>query len=125
MSLSQPHHFRDFEELISSWKSSYRYASLSGLALKTTDGVILLFGRIILEFSEPDEFQPFRLETGDLIARKENLPIFEDTTDKIITDVAQGKISFGDEVFSLKRDGEYFSASFFPIYHPLITTGPR
>jgi hypothetical protein len=53
---------------ISSWKLSYRYVSLSSLALKTTDGVSLLFERIILEFSEPEEFQPFRLETGDLIA---------------------------------------------------------
>jgi hypothetical protein len=53
---------------ISSWKLSYRYVSLSSLALKTTDGVSLLFERIILEFSGPEEFQPFRLETGDLIA---------------------------------------------------------
>lgn len=125
MTLSQPHHFRDFEKLISSWKSSYRYASLSSLALNTTDGQVLLFGRIILEFSKPEGFQHFRLEAGDLIARIDGLPIFEDAIDKITTEVAQGEISFGNEVFSLKCDGEYFSSSFSPIYHPAITAGPR
>ena len=124
MSLSQPHHFRDFEQLILSWKSSYRYASLSSLALNTTDGQVLLFGRIILEFSQPEEFQSFRLEAGDLIARIDGLPISEDAIDKITTEVAQGIISFGDEVFSLKCNGDFWS-SFSPIYHPAITAGPR
>lgn len=125
MSLSQPQHFLDFTKLISSWKSSYRYASLSSLAIKTTDGVVLLFGRIILEYSKPEASQPFRLEIGDLVARKEDLPIPEDTIDKIITEASRGEMLFGDELFSLKRDGECFSSSFFPLYHPLITTGPR
>jgi len=125
MSLSQPQHFLDFTILISTWKSSYRYASLSSLAVKTTNGTVLLFGRIILEFSKPEGNQHFCLETGDLVARKKGFPISEDTIDKIITEVSRGELSFGDELFRLKRDGEYFSSSFFPLYHPLITTGPR
>lgn len=126
MSLSQPQHFHDFKKLLSNWKSSYRYASLSSLAVNTTKSSVLFFGRIILEFSKPEVSQHFRLETGDLVARKEDLPIIsEDAIDKIITEVSRGDVSFGDEIFSLKRDGEYFSSSLFPLYHPLITTGPR
>ena len=114
MSLSQPQHFHDFKKLLSNWKSSYRYASLSSLAVNTTKSSVLFFGRIILEFSKPEVSQHFRLETGDLVARKEDLPIIsEDAIDKIITEVSRGDVSFGDEIFSLKRDGEYFSSSLF------------
>src|SRR5690348_16142 len=125
MSLSQPQHLTDFMKLLSSWKSSYHHASLSSLAVKTTNGTVLSFGRIILEFSKPEGNQQFRLETGDLVARKGDLPLSKDAIDKIITEVSQGEMSFGDELFRLKRDGQYFSSSFFPLYHPLITTGPR
>jgi|CXWL01.1.fsa_nt_gi hypothetical protein len=125
MNLSSPQHFLDFTKLLSNWKSSYRYASVASIAIKADDGVILSFGRIILDFAKSEGSQPFRLETSDLIARKEDLEISEKSIDQIIADASRGEMSYGSEQFRLKREEEYFSSSFFPLYHPLINTGPR
>lgn len=125
MRLSQPQHFTELKRLLSGWCSAYQYASMSSLAVKTSDGPVLIFGRIILEFSKPEGNHPFRLDTEDLVARREDIKISNDAIENIVAEASQGKISFGDEHFLLKPQGEYLSSSFFPIYHPLINSGPR
>lgn len=125
MSLSQPQHFDDFKKLLANWMAAYHYVSLSSLAIKTTEGAVLLFGRIILEFSKPEGNQDFRLETGDIVARREDVQIPKNAIDTLLSEASLGKMSFGDEQFLLKREGEYLSSSYFPLYHTLINAGPR
>jgi hypothetical protein len=119
--------FSGLEELLSLWKDAYQCAVISFVGLKTTEGPRLLFGRIVFESSRIGVSDTkFRFETEHIIAERSLADASWPNILALLGKVKSGGISGIDktETLELERD-KYLSVYFDPIYHPLITEGPR
>lgn len=115
----------DFEKLVAHWIEAYKWKVCTYIAIKTTDGAHLLFGRIILEPSIANQSK-FLFESEHLIAGHEIISLSQDSVRTTINDIKGGKLTTKDNSFNLMKDTQgYFSYHFFPIHHPLLPYGPR
>ena len=123
----QEQDFAGFESLIAPWKVAYCCATNSYVALKLPEGPRLLFGRVVLEPTRTGiNQQTFRFETQHIIAAR----FVTDTTyhdvDSILEKARAGEMPRKDgSVSLLSEDERPLSTYFNPLYHPLVSAGPR
>lgn len=120
--------FQDFENLIFRWKAVYAWTIHSYVAVKCSNGPRLLFGRIFLEPNNDDIIRtPFKLETEHIIAGQFFNRIAPNTIGELLAKAKVGEIDSPEGVISLagRDSASALSIYYSPIYHPLISDGPR
>lgn len=121
MPLSTPAHLQQFKQIIDPWKGAYRFATCACVAIKAGDITPILVGRILLDFTPPEQSQSFNLDTEHLIAHKFVIPIPHGQIDNLIDQISNGNIVSKEKQFSLKQDGEYLGSTLFLLHHPEVT----
>ena len=127
MNTEQSKNVDDFEKLLAIWKEAYRWKISSYLVVKTPAGPRLLFGRILLEtVITPHTNLPSQVETKHIIAGQEIIKTMPADIDADIGRAKNGEMTVSARTFSLTQSESLpFSIIFSPIYHPLLTFGPR
>jgi hypothetical protein len=118
---------KDFEGLISKWKAAYVWSVHSYVAVKAPEGPRLLFGRILLVPTHDGVNEtPFHFETEHIIAGRFVKMATPDATAELIARAKVGQMDTDNNTTSLATDiPNSIRAHFAPIYHPLISDGPR
>lgn len=117
---------KEFNKLLTSWKEVYKWKITSFIAIKTPDSHKLLIGRIIFDSVKPQDSLLFSFESTHLIAGREISASTAEDIDRCIKDATEGKLTSAKQIISLhQKSGEFLSTTFFPIYHPSVTLGPR
>jgi hypothetical protein len=118
---------QDFEALLSMWKGAYVCSVHSYVVVKGQEGGRLLFGRVLLEPTRDGVNEtPFHFETEHIIAGRFVRVATPDATAVLIAKVKLGQMNTGEGVAALATDtSNPIRAYFAPIYHPLISDGPR
>lgn len=117
---------RDFSKLISSWKEVYKWKMTSFVAIKTLEGPRLLIGRIIFDSVKPLDSLHFNFESSHIIAGREISETTIENIDLCIKNTTEGKLVSSKQTFSLYlKNSDTLGTTFFPVYHPTITFGPR
>jgi len=127
MSNSNEQAFTDFESLLAKWKGAYICSIHSYVAVKNSEGTRLLFGRILLEPTRDGVNEtPVQIETECIIAGRFVKLTTCEAIAQFVGNAKGGRIDTDKGPISLvtKSEGS-ISAHFAPIYHPLISDGPR
>jgi len=119
--------FADFEALLSTWKGAHICSVHSYVAVKGPEGNRLLFGRILLEPTrEGVNDTPFQFETEHIIAGRFVKMTTPESIAGFIAEAKAGQMDTDRGFVSLATDSSgSISGYFAPIYHPLISDGPR
>lgn len=127
MSNSYEQAFQDFKALLSKWEGAYVCSVHSYVALKRQEGGRLLFGRVLLEPTrEGINETPFQFESEHIIAGRFVKVATPEATSVLIEKATVGQMDTGEGIASLATDtSNPIRAYFAPIYHPLISEGPR
>jgi hypothetical protein len=127
MSNSYEQAFVGFESLLSKWKGAYICSIHSYVAVKGLEGKRLLFGRILLEPTRdgvnetPIQFETERIFAGRFVER-----ITSESIAEFIANAKAGRMDIDNAPVSLAIESSgSISAYFAPIYHPLVSDGPR
>lgn len=114
----------NFKELLKKWIKCYEWREISYLAFKTTEGPILLSGRILFDTSKTAS--PFKFESDHILAGRHIVEVSAEEIWKIIENAITGKLSISDESISLiPDDNGRYSFYFDSSYHPPVQFGPR
>ena len=127
MSNSYEQAFQDFKSLLSKWEGAYVCSVHSYVALKGQAGGQLLFGRVLLEPTrEGINETPFQFESEHIIAGRFVKMTTPEATSELIEKAMVGQMDIGEGITSLATDTSNPIRPYFaPIYHPLISEGPR
>lgn len=127
MNNSNEQAFIDFESLLSRWKGAYIRSIYSYVALRKQGGVYLLVGRIFLEPIRDDNNETsVQFETESMVAGRFVRTMTSDSLTGLLVSAKAGRMDVDGGPISLLQDPQgSISASFAPIYHPLISDGPR
>lgn len=127
MSNSNEQAFTDFESLLAKWKGAYICSIHSYVAVKNSEGTQLLFGRILLEPTRDGVNEtPVQIETECIIAGRFVKLTASESIAQFVGNAKGGRIDTDKGPISLVTESEgSISAHFAPIYHPLISDGPR
>lgn len=126
MNIQEDNRIEDFKSLLAAWQETYRFKDCSYLVIKATDGPKLLFGRVLLEQNVPEPNLLFKVETEHIIAGREIKAILPGEIEAVLDQGRKGEMVVSDLTFQLPPDNVVpFHVSFYPIYHPLIRSGPR
>ncbi|HMS82037.1 MAG TPA: hypothetical protein PKD12_00115 [Nitrospira sp.] len=119
--------FIDFELLVSRWKKAYVCSVHSYVGVKSHEGIHLLVGRILLEpTGDAVNETSIQFETEHLVAGRFVKATTFDSLSEFILHAKNGRMDTDRGPISLVTDScGTISASFAPIYHPLISDGPR
>lgn len=127
MNSQQEQDFSRFERLLSHWSGAYQCALVSYIGLETIQGPRLLFGRILLEATRSGVVEtPFRFETEHIVAERFVVDATPSNVSSFLEHARNGEIMTmdGKTTISIQVDNG-LSTFFSPIYHPLVTDGPR
>jgi hypothetical protein len=117
----------EFSDILSHWINVYKWQNCSYVAIKSSTGPRLVFGRIILETNPSKESKSdFYFETENIIAQHEMLSIKPDDIAKRLLEAKDGLVTYSKRAFILKNKSDelpYFAC--YQIYHPDISYGPR
>ncbi len=127
MSDSNEQAFAEFESLLAKWKVAYICSIHSYVAVKNSEGTRLLFGRILLEPTRDGINEtPVQIETECIIAGRFVKLTTSESITQFVGNAKGGRIDTDKGPISLVTESEgAISAHFAPIYHPLISDGPR
>jgi hypothetical protein len=119
--------FADFEALLSTWKDAHICSVHSYVAVKGPEGSRLLFGRILLEPTRDGvNDTPFQFETEHIIAGRFVKVTTPESITGFIAEAKAGQMDTDKGVVSIVTDSSRSISGYFaPIYHPLISDGPR
>lgn len=119
--------FSGFEALLSAWKGAHICSVHSYVAVKGPEGNRLLFGRILLEPTRDGvNDTPFQFETEHIIAGRFVKVTTPESIAGFIAEAKAGQMDTDKGFVSLATDPtRSISGYFAPIYHPLISDGPR
>jgi hypothetical protein len=127
MSNSYERAFAGFESLLSRWKGAYICSIHSYVAVKSPEGSRLLFGRILLEPTRDGVNEtPVQFETEHIVAGRFVKATTSDSLVEFLVSAKAGRMDTdGGPISLVTESSESISAYFAPIYHPLISDGPR
>lgn len=127
MSNSYEQAFAGFESLLSRWKGAYICSIHSYVAVKGPEGNRLLFGRILLEPTRDGVNEtPVQFETEHIIAGRFVKTTTSDSLAEFLVRARAGRIHTDRGPISLVTESSGSTSAYFaPIYHPLISDGPR
>lgn len=127
MSNSFEQAFVDFESLLSKWQTAYICSIHSYVAVKRQEGSHLLVGRIFLEpIRDEVNESSVQFETENIVAGRFVKATALDSIAELLENAKAGRMDTDRGPISLLTDSSgSISASFAPIYHPLISDGPR
>jgi hypothetical protein len=119
--------FADFEALLSTWKDAHICSVHSYVAVKGPEGNRLLFGRILLEPTRDGvNDTPFQFETEHIIAGRFVKVTTPESITGFIAKAKTGQMDTDKGIVSIVTDSSRSISGYFaPIYHPLISDGPR
>jgi hypothetical protein len=119
--------FEGFEALLSTWKGAYICSIHSYAAVKSPEGNRLLFGRILLEPTrEGVNETPFQFETERIIAGRYVKVTTPEIIGEFIANAKAGRMITNKGTIPLDTENSGAGSAFFaPIYHPLVSDGPR
>lgn len=119
--------FAGFESLLSKWKGAYICSIHSYVAVKGPEGNRLLYGRILLEpTSDGLNEAPIQFESERIIAGRFGKRTTSDSIAEYIASAKAGQMDTHKGAVSLAKDSSgSISAYFAPIFHPLVSDGPR
>lgn len=116
----------EFNKLLSSWKEGHKWKMTSFIAIKTSDGLKLLIGRIIFDSVKPHENLLFSFESTHLIAGREITGTTMKDVDSCIKEATEGKLAYSKQTISLhQKNGEPLGTTFPPVYRQSVTVGAR
>lgn len=116
----------EFENLLNNWIEAYRWKDCSYLAIKTPDGPRLLFGRVIVDKNLSSQSNlDYRFESDHIKAGRAIVKTSVDDIATLIAEAKKGEITAFGEKLSLIKERNDLNTFFSPIYHPLISFGPR
>lgn len=127
MSNSYEQAFASFQSLLSRWKEAYICSIHSYVAVKGSEGNRLLFGRILLEPTRDGVNEtPVQFETEHVVAGRFVRATTSDSLTEFLVSAKAGRMATDRGPISLIAETSgSISAYFAPIYHPLISDGPR
>jgi hypothetical protein len=119
--------FADFESLLDRWAEGYQSAVVSYVALKTANGLRLLFGRVLLELARYGaDATAFSFETEHLTAARYVSVATPDKIRSLLVKARSGQISSADNATTVSFQTDASLSIFFsPIRHPFVSEGPR
>lgn len=116
----------EFNKLLSLWKEVYKWKTTLFVAIKTLEGTKLLIGRIIFDSVKPLDSLLFGFESSHIIAGREISETTINDIDLCIKNATGGNLLSSKQAFTLYLKGsDTLGTTFFPVYHPTITSGPR
>ena len=127
MSFPYDQAFAGFEALLSAWRGAHICSVHSYVAVKGPEGNRLLFGRILLEPTRDGvNDTPFQFETEHINAGRFVKVATPESIAGFIAKAKAGQMDTDKGFVSLATDSSgSISGYFAPIYHPLISDGPR
>lgn len=127
MSNSHEQAFAGFESLLSRWTGAYICSIHSYVAVKSSEGSRLLFGRILLEPTRDGVNEtPVQFETEHIVAGRFVKAVTPDSLAKFLVSAKAGRMDTDRGPISLVTESSGSTSAYFaPIYHPLISDGPR
>lgn len=126
MSIPHEQSLFDFEALISLWINAYRCADVSYVGVKTSQGPLLLFGRVFLQPMRAEIAETaFHFETAHVFAARFVSTATPADIKSFLEHASNGEILAVDGTYiSIQKDRD-FSTNFSPIHHPFVSEGPR
>ncbi|MBI5572918.1 MAG: hypothetical protein HY914_23445 [Desulfomonile tiedjei] len=127
MSNSYINSLDNFMVMLAKWLTSYDWYVCSFISLKATDGIHLLFGRVIFEPSWfVNDRKPFVFETEHVKAGYITARFSQGDLDNVIENARAGKFMSPYGMLQLHPGQQQFHPMYYyPIYHPSISDGPR
>lgn len=127
MSNSHEQAFAGFESLLSRWTGAYICSIHSYVAVKSSEGSRLLFGRILLEPTRDGVNETsLQFETEHIVAGRFVKAATSDSLAEFLVSARAGRMDTDRGPISLGTESSGSTSAYFaPIYHPLISDGPR